>query len=151
MIVGMVALRDVIASDIEVFYEFEADPVANEMAAFPARDRAAHEAHWAKIVPDPACVTRTIVDADLVVGNICSWVMDDERLVGYWIGREYWGRGFASQALQLLVAEVVTQRPVFAHVVEQNLGSIRVLEKAAFSAVGRQTAGDVTEVVMKLS
>ena len=153
MITGMVTLRDVIASDLGVFFDFQDDPVANEMAAFPARDRAAHDAHWAKIVPDPACVTRTIADADVVVGNICSWVMDDERLVGYWIGREYWGRGVASHALQLFVADVVPQRPLFAHVVEQNLGSIRVLEKVGFTAVGRQSSDDdpVIEIVMKLS
>jgi hypothetical protein len=29
--------------DLEVFYRQQADPVANAMAAFPARDRTAHD------------------------------------------------------------------------------------------------------------
>ena len=47
------------------------------------------------------------------------------------MGREFWGRGVATQALALLVDEV-SVRPLYAHVVAHNVGSIRVLEKAGF-------------------
>ena len=47
------------------------------------------------------------------------------------IGREYWGRGVATQALALLVDEV-SIRPLYAHVAVHNVGSIRVLEKCGF-------------------
>ena len=36
-----ILLRDVIASDLPIFFEQQFDPVANQMAAFPARDREA--------------------------------------------------------------------------------------------------------------
>ena len=64
-----------------------------------------------------------------------SWTHDDERDVGYWIGREHWGKGIATAALGALLAEL-QDRPLFAHVVEHNIGSIRVLEKCGFSNVG---------------
>jgi RimJ/RimL family protein N-acetyltransferase len=65
------------------------------MAAFPARDRAAFDAHWAKILGNPAMVKQTIlVDGQdgQVAGNIGSWPQDGVRLVGYWIGKEHWGK-----------------------------------------------------------
>ena len=39
-------LRRVEPDDIAVFFEQQADPAAAAMAAFPARDRVAHDAHW---------------------------------------------------------------------------------------------------------
>ncbi len=36
-----VVLRDVIASDLPIFFEQQLDPVANQMAAFPAMNREA--------------------------------------------------------------------------------------------------------------
>ena len=36
---GEVLLRDVEEDDLTIFFEHQRDPVANEMAAFAARDR----------------------------------------------------------------------------------------------------------------
>src|SRR3954464_12177912 len=63
------------------------------MAAFPARDRTAHAAHWQKVLAHDSNVARTIVDQGQVVGYIGSWDADGQRLVGYWIGRDHWGAG----------------------------------------------------------
>jgi RimJ/RimL family protein N-acetyltransferase len=149
---GMVTLRDVRPTDIAVFYEFQADPVANQMAAVSTRDRAAHEAHWDKILQDPATVNRTIVEDDVVVGDIASFVVDDQRELGYRVGREYWNRGIASQAVQLFVAEVEPRRPLFADVAEHNLGSLRVLDKAGFTVIGKQSVeDDLVLIVLQLA
>jgi RimJ/RimL family protein N-acetyltransferase len=99
--------------DISIFFEHQDDPVASAMAAFPSRDRAAHDVHWAKILADGSVIARTIVEDGQVVGNIGSWVADGERGVGYWIGRPYWGRGYATRALAELITEV-PERPVHA-------------------------------------
>ena len=125
--------------------------MASAMAAFPSRDRAAHERHWARILADGSVVARTIVENGEVVGNIGSWVADGERHIGYWIGRPYWRRGYATRAVADLVAEV-PERPVHARVAEHNVGSIRVLAKCGFSIVGEQQGdGDpVKEIVMRL-
>jgi RimJ/RimL family protein N-acetyltransferase len=126
-----VSLRVVEDSDLDVLFEQQADPEAAAMAAFPARDRERFDAHWARIRLDDTVVLRTILTDGLVAGNIVSWQDDGKRLIGYWIGREYWGRGVATQALALLVGEVST-RPLYAHVATHNVGSIRVLQKCGF-------------------
>jgi RimJ/RimL family protein N-acetyltransferase len=70
--------------------------------------------------------------------------------VGYWIGREFWGRGLATQALAEL-AGLVDARPLHAHVVKHNVASIRVLEKCGFAAVESRTAGDgIEELLLEL-
>ena len=147
----LAVLRDVQPDDIEVFYRQQADPAANAMAAFPARDRTAHTVHWQKILADDSAIARAIVEQGEVVGNVGSWVADGERLIGYWIGREHWGRGLATRAVADLVAEIA-ERPVHACVVEHNRASIRVLEKCGFEVVGtHQPSGEpFNEILLRL-
>jgi RimJ/RimL family protein N-acetyltransferase len=76
----------------------------------------------------------------MVAGNIGSWQDRGQQLLGYWVGREYWGRGVATRALALLVDEM-SIRPLFAHVAAHNIGSIRVLEKCGFRRDRVQEAG----------
>ncbi len=123
------------------------------MAAFPARDRAAFDAQWAKnILGNPAAINRTILVDGRVAGNIGSWPQEGGRLVGYWIGREFWGKGVATRALAAFL-RLVTERPLRAHVAKHNIGSIRVLEKCGFSFEREESvddAHDVAEVVFIL-
>ena len=68
----VVSLRDVSTSDLPVFYEQELDPVANQMAAFTAKDpadRDAFDAHWRKIMRDPKVTIKTILVGDLQVAG----------------------------------------------------------------------------------
>ncbi|GAB3778491.1 GNAT family N-acetyltransferase [Nocardioides ungokensis] len=127
----VVRLRGVEDRDLDVFFDQQADPQAVEMAAFPAREKDQFAAHWAKLRADDSLVVRTIVADGMVAGNIGSWQDSGQQLLGYWVGREYWGRGVATQALALLVDEM-SIRPLFAHVAVHNVGSIRVLEKCGF-------------------
>ena len=140
-----ILLRDVIAGDLSIFFEQQLDPVANEMADFPARNREAFMAHWAKIMTDESNILKTILYGDRVAGNIVSWEHDSEREVGYWLGREFWGKGIATQALSLLL-EQITIRPLYAHVSKHNIASIRVLEKCRFT----KTKEEDEEVILIL-
>jgi RimJ/RimL family protein N-acetyltransferase len=126
-----VRLRPVEDQDLGVFFEHQADPEANEMAAFPARGKDEFAAHWARVRADDTSVLRTIVADGTVAGYITSWEQDGQRLIAYWVGREHWGRGVATQALAQFTRQVTT-RPLHAHVAAHNIGSIRVLEKCAF-------------------
>lgn len=137
-----VTLRAVTESDLATFFEHQRDPESVAMAAFPSRDRQAHMAHWAKIMADASNTLRTILYDGNVAGNIVSWDASGGREVGYWIGREFWGRGIATQALALFLAEV-TVRPLFAHVARHNVASRRVLETCGFVVTG--AAGVQTE------
>ena len=114
------------------------------MAAVPTRDAEAFAAHWARIRSNPDSTLRTIVADGVVVGNAVSWTADEGRMVGYWIGKEHWGRGIASAALVLFL-DVDRHRPLLATVVEHNVGSRRVLEKAGFELVARTLADDGPE------
>jgi RimJ/RimL family protein N-acetyltransferase len=142
-----ILLRDVIESDLPIFFEQQLDPVANQMAAFPARDREAFMAHWSKILADETNILKTILFDGQVAGNIVSWEQPDEgseREVGYWLGREYWGKGIATRALSLFL-EQITARPLYAYVAKHNLASIRVLEKCGFTITGEDTGFSNTD------
>jgi RimJ/RimL family protein N-acetyltransferase len=138
----LTVLRDVAETDLDAFYEQQLDPEATAMAVFPARDRKAFDAHWRRLLADDSLVKRTIVDAGAVAGNIGCWEQDGRRLVGYWIGREFWGRGLATAALAELVAEIPERPPLHAWVAASNVGSIRVLEKCGFVEIERHTERD---------
>ena len=149
-----ISLREVTESDLPILFEQQLDPEATAMAAFPSRDREAFMAHWAKIMADEKGIIRTVLLDGQVVGNILSWEMEGEREVGYWFGREYWGKGIATQALAEYV-NIVKTRPLYAHVAQHNIGSRRVLEKCGFKVIGEDSytnpAGvSVEEFMLKL-
>jgi RimJ/RimL family protein N-acetyltransferase len=132
--VSEVHLRAVVDEDLPSFFEQQREPEAIRMAAFPARDRPAFDAHWAKIRADETAVIRTVVVDGEVAGNMVCFGPPDERQVGYWLGRGFWGRGVASRALAAFLGQF-TERPLHAHVAKHNTGSIRVLEKCGFEFV----------------
>jgi len=150
-----IILRDVTESDLPILFEQQLDPEATAMAAFPSRDHDAFMAHWKKIMAYEKNLIKTILRDGQVAGYILSWEMEGEREVGYWIGKEYWGKGIATQALAEYVS-IVKTRPLFAHVAKHNVGSQRVLEKCGFTVIGEDKytnpAGvEVEEFVLKLA
>jgi RimJ/RimL family protein N-acetyltransferase len=149
-----VTLRDVIESDLPIFFEQQRDPEANAMAAFPARDREAFMAHWAKTMANPNNILKTILFDGQVAGNIVCWETLGEWEVGYWLGRDFWGKGIASAALTEFL-QTMTTRPLFGHVARHNVASKRVLEKCGFTLIGESAymniAGEeVPEFVLRL-
>lgn len=150
-----ILLRDVTESDLPIFFEQQLDHDATEMAAFPSRDKDAFMAHWTKIMADESNILKTIVFDGQVAGNIVSWEGSGEWEVGYWIGKEYWGKGIATQAL-LLFLDLVKTRPLYAHVAKHNVASRRVLEKCGFRMIGMEWVLDmqgenkVEEFILKL-
>jgi RimJ/RimL family protein N-acetyltransferase len=150
-----VRLRDVTEADLPIFFEHQLDPDANRMAAFPARDRDAFMAHWAKILRDETVTTKTILFDGRVAGNIVSWEQFGEQEVGYWIGKEYWGKGVATRTLAAFLGDV-SARPLYARVAKHNIGSRRVLEKCGFTICGEEivladaSGEQVEEYVLKL-
>lgn len=124
-------MREAVEDDLEAFYEHQADPVASRMAAFPARGRSEFESHWRKILADKAVFKRTILVGEQVAGYVVCFEQAEKKLVGYWLGRSFWGKGVATRALSEFLG-LVELRPLHALVAESNLGSIRVLEKCGF-------------------
>jgi RimJ/RimL family protein N-acetyltransferase len=151
-----VRLRDVAESDLRILFEHQRDPEANDMAAFAARDWNAFMAHWTRVLADETISKKTILFDGRVAGNIVSYVNDaGEQEVGYWIGREFWGRGLATRALSQFLDHVRT-RPLYARVAKHNVASIRVLEKCGDQISGGDDASSdargtqVEELVLTL-
>lgn len=132
------SLREMVESDLPMLFTQQRDPEANYMAAFTAKDPqdlGAFMEHWTAILADPAIIKRTIVCDERVAGNIGSWPWQGNRDVGYWLGREYWGKGLATQALQQFLL-IEKTRPLHASAASDNIASIRVLEKCGFRIAG---------------
>ena len=135
-----VTLRAVEPADLPILFEHQRDPAGIAMAGVGGRDRAAFDAHWAKILADEDSLIRTVVAGGEVAGHVLSFERDGRREVGYWIGRDHWGRGVATAALVAFLGEERT-RPLHAGVLPANGGSLRVLEKCGFSVVGEDDDG----------
>lgn len=125
-----------------------------ERVAFLVNDEAV--SRWTSKIPFP-CTTQDIVDwiervsqrADrnpyAVIENdeivaCVSWWPDGEREVevGYWVGKDYWGKGIATRALALLLAlpEIPRHKTLVAKVVVGNAASERVLRNNGFTFTG---------------
>ena len=150
-----VLLRNVTEGDLPVLFAQQLDPEATRMAAFPSRDREAFMAHWAKILVNDTVTVKAIIVDEQVAGNIVCWEQSGEALIGYWLGREYWGRGIATRALSAFL-RCVRVRPLYAHVAKHNIASLRVLQKCGFTLHGEDKGfspapgEDVEEYVLML-
>lgn len=138
-------LRKVEVADLDVFYEHQGDREAAALADVPTRGRPAFNLHWTRILSDPAIVIRTIEDDDAVAGYIFAFVNRGRRVVGYWLGREQWGRGLATRALHEFL-ELVPDRPLHATVSPANAASMRVLEKNGFRLLREEPGSRVFEL-----
>ncbi len=148
-------LRGVEDEDLAVFFEQQLDPEATRMAAFRSRDREAFAAHWAKVRADPNATVRTVVYQGKVAGSIFAWHDAGEVRVGYWHGREFWGKGVASAALAQFL-KVLEGRPLHARVAKHNAASVRVLQKCGFTICGEDkftdpVLGEVEEFILTLA
>lgn len=130
-----VQLRPLIAADFDLIFEHLNDPVAVRMAGFTLPDpsnRAEFDAVWRKVLAHPSAWVRAVVADGRFAGHIACYQFRPEREVGYWIGRRWWGRGVATAALRLLLAQV-PHRPLAARVPHDNPGSVGVLHKCGFA------------------
>ena len=132
-----VRLRDVGQDDLPAIYEYQLDPELNCMAATKPRTSDEFDRHWKKIFSDPAIFVKAIVVGDVLAGCVSCFKSDGLDSVGYWVAPEFWGRGIATRALELLL-EHVPIRPLHARVALTNAASLRVLQKCGFRIVGYQ-------------
>jgi RimJ/RimL family protein N-acetyltransferase len=151
-------LREVRDEDLPLLFEQWADPVAVHMAAFTAPDHMdwdAFERRWSRLRADETVLARVIVVVDDVAGTIGSWGEPGEREVTYWIGRSYWGKGIASNALNAFLA-LDRSRPLHARVASDNVASRRVLEKCGFRVIATERnvaearSAEIEELVLRL-
>jgi RimJ/RimL family protein N-acetyltransferase len=136
-----VTLRPAAVEDIELFYQLQQDPEAVWMAAFTSAeltDRSVFEARWRRVLGDPDIDVRTVLADGEAVGQVLTFPGEDGPEVSYWIDRDHWGRGHATEALRLLLADS-TRRPVHAHAAQDNTRSVAVLVANGFRITGEDS------------
>ncbi len=53
------------------------------------------------------------------------------KMLGYWLAQEFWGRGYATRAVSMML-DAMEKKPVFAQIRHGNIASKRVLQKNGF-------------------
>ncbi len=137
-------LRKTVRADVPSLFKIQLDPAGNHLAGTKPRDRAAFDARWEEILREPqhpeTRVTPRVIIADgVLVGSINVFPQEGTDSIGYWIAREFWGRGIATRAIALLIGEVAT-RPLYARVSSHNTASRRALERNGFVVISRDHA-----------
>ena len=133
----MIELRNARPKDVPVFYRMYADPEANRRGAFTPRKKADFFKHWRKVLANRLNLKKTIVADGEVVGYMVSFyrngtgIKPRRREIGYWIAREHWGNGYATEGLRLLL-ETHHTRPLYARVATTNPASLAVALKCGF-------------------
>src|SRR2546423_2631243 len=90
-----VLLRDVIESDLPIFFDQQLDSDANHMAAFTTTDptnRDAFAAHWTRILVDETITIKTILFDEHVAGYVLIYEYEEfgKPEVSYSIGKNDW-------------------------------------------------------------
>lgn len=130
-----VRLRAVRTADLAVFFAQEQDEEAARLANFAPREREAFMSHWSdRVLGDATGRARAVTVSGELAGNVLAWWDGQHRYLGYWLGREFWGRGVGTAAVRLFLNEEQV-RPLWADPVERNVASVRLLERLGFQRV----------------
>lgn len=111
---------------------------------FPFTDRDADE--WLAQDEDQLASDRILLrkavalaESDALIGAVDLFERDREACVAYWIGRQYWGNGYATEAAAAFLTHVFATTKidnVRAGIFVENVASARVLEKLGFQVRG---------------
>ena len=90
---------------------------------------------WLKIVDNEEFNLNIFLNDDLIGGVGLTPIEDDFCELGYWLGVEYWGQGYATESVRGLLSYAATNTPCEkfkANVYKENIASAKVLEKNGF-------------------
>jgi len=130
----LAVLREVAESDIPIFFEHQLDNESNWQVAFTHEDptdRTAFDIHFEKVMKDDTVFMQTIDIDGHVAGYLTKYELENEPQIGFVLGRNFWGKGIATEALRAFLA-LIPERPVHARTAFDNHSSMRVLEKLEF-------------------
>lgn len=136
-----ITLRKSIASDLELFYQNQADEEANFMAAFTSKDPYNKEAYikkWTRLMTDSTVHMQTILLENKAVGCVVKFVMGGDADITYALDKQHWGKGITTEAVKQFL-EIERTRPLYGRVANDNYGSQKILEKTGFKRIGTNT------------
>lgn len=149
MMNGNVTLRRWRESDADALFALASDPIVGQMARFPAH---ADKAESLRVIREIFCkpefyavVSReagaVVGCASLHPGTKGVDVYEAEELtIGYWMGKQYWGHGFMTEAVKMLCDRCRSSgqfkcKRIIGFTSTDNAGSQRVMEKVGFRHV----------------
>ena len=143
-------LRQWFGSDAEALVPLANDPyIARYLShVFPQPYTRADADRWITEQAKAETVGQFAIEVGSeLAGGIGFIIGSGERVgtasLGYWLGRRFWGHGIMTEAVQGATQwafETLRLRRVWANVMEPNIGSWRVLEKAGYVLEARMTA-----------
>ena len=151
---GRLGFRPHEAADLEAFCAMETDAEVRRYVGGNPRTRdAAEERFWGRAmhpVEDRLAMWATVLKSeDRYVGRCGLYPhlsdgarVAGEAVLGFYIAREFWGRGLATEAARAFVDfgfEELKLTRIVTSVQVENAASIRVLEKLGFAIAGHET------------
>ena len=152
-------LRKTVETDLETLFNFQLDDEYNCQAAFTATnysDKKAYLEKWTRHLTNPSIHSQTILVNGEIAGSVAKYEMDGEPQITYGIGKQFWGKGIATQALQAFL-KLEKTRPIFGRTAFDNSRSERVLQKCGFEKIGTEISfanareKEIEEFIFKLS
>jgi [ribosomal protein S5]-alanine N-acetyltransferase len=138
-VAGLAGHRDVAATTLAIPHPY------------PRReaDRWIESHHQAFVAGEGISLAITLREDGQLVGAIGLSLDGEHRKaeLGYWIGREFWGRGYATEAAAAMLEygfEVMELNRIYAHHMQENQASGRVLVR-----IGLEPEGILREHVLK--
>jgi ribosomal-protein-alanine N-acetyltransferase len=156
---GVCVVRDWTAADVPslVRHANNRNVWINLRDKFPHPYTEAHARDFLAHVRQQNPVTVWAIEVDGYAAGAIGLMMlsDVERVsaeIGYWLGEAYWGRGVATATLRAVTTEAFRRfdlHRIFALPFGDNVGSIRVLEKAGYSLEGRMPDSAIKNGVVR--
>jgi len=101
------------------------------------------DANWWISTGSKNGIVRAITVEEQLIGCVGAEAGDFEESrtaeIGYWVGEQFWGSGYATQAVKALTDHVFSETDiirVYASVFSPNYASMRVLEKCGYEREG---------------
>lgn len=116
--------------------------VASMTGRIPYPYSAEQAQHWLTDLAEGEVVFGITLNGELI--GLCGYTADDGDTaeIGYWIGKPYWGQGYATEAARHVMEHGFTKggirRFVCCHFTE-NAGSQRVIAKLGFRLLGHSS------------
>lgn len=154
-----VQLKETSPKDFDTLFSFQLDKEANILAGFTSKnpaDKNAFITKWNKLLSDKNINLKTITLNDEIVGSIAKFEMNGNSEITYWIGKKFWGKGIATNALKKFL-QIEKSRPLFGRVAFDNFGSQKVLKKCGFIQIGTEKGfanarnKEIEEIIFQLS
>lgn len=154
-----ISLRQTAIADLDYLFEFQLDEDAKYFAAFTPKDPADKPAYinkFTKLLSDPTVNNQTIMSGNTIAGSIAKFELEGNAEITYWIDKRFWGKGIATQALQIFLT-LEKSRPLLGRVAFDNYASQKVLEKNGFVKIGADKGfanarqSEIDEYIYKLT